>query len=172
MAMEHKAFHFRYAAFEAELRPILESSLRSGEPGPLAAFIDAVRQDLRDPYEGQPLGDDWRESLGGADVHAYGDFALTRYYDPADDRGLGPRWQAIQGALGNEPEAVTAVLGQPVGFEEHWFDPGRMGSYFQSESDVVMHLERVERLALPGVEPLVNLLRGASHAGAGLYVTF
>lgn len=172
MAMEHKAFLFRYAAFDAELRPVLEASLRSGDVAPLAAFIEAERRHLRDPYEGEPLGSDWAESLEGGDVDQYGDFALTKYYDPADDRGLGPRWQVIQEALAGRAEAVTAVLGQPLGSEGHWFDPGRMGSYFQSEIDVTAHLEILEGLSVPGVEPLLNLLREAGDAGVGLYVTF
>jgi hypothetical protein len=38
------------------------------------------------------LSADWADDFPDADAHVYGDLALTRYYDPADDRGLADAW--------------------------------------------------------------------------------
>ncbi len=170
--MEHKAFLFRFRDFQKELRPILEASLASGDVTPVIAFITSDLRSFRDPYEGESLGDDWEDLLETKDVHQYGDFALSKYYDLGDDIGLGARWQEVQEPLERELGASTAVLGQLVGVEDNYFDPGKMGAYFQSESDVRAHLREVERLSQPALQPLVELLRRAATAGAGLYVTF
>src|SRR5256885_898845 len=80
--MEHKAFLFAYDSFNAELRPVLEHALRSRDYGPLVSFISDNLADLRDPYEGRPLGADWEAMIETHDAHQYGDFSLTKYYDP------------------------------------------------------------------------------------------
>jgi hypothetical protein len=46
---------------------------------PLGAFIDAHRIELRDPYEGEPLSEDWRSRLESGEVQELGDIALTQY---------------------------------------------------------------------------------------------
>jgi hypothetical protein len=170
--MDHKAFLFRFSDFQRELQPLLEGSLASGDVGPLIAFIDADRGSLRDPYEGQPLPDDWQDLLETQDVHQYGDIALTKYYDPRDDNGLGVQWREIQGVLESKLGRSTAVLGRPLGAERNYFDPGKMGSYFMSEHDVSSHLRDVEQLLEPMLQPLRDLLRKATAARTGLFVTF
>jgi hypothetical protein len=87
--MEHKAFVFDFRSFESELRPILEKALNDNESSELLRFIEANRAALKDPYEGEPLGEDWFEAAEGNDLR-WGDFALTKYYEPTDDVGLGP----------------------------------------------------------------------------------
>lgn len=174
--MEHRAFAFDYAAFADELKPLLERALADGDAAPLEAFVEDHRDALKDPYEGAPLGDDWRDLLENEDVHEYGDFALTRYYDPAADLGLGYDWEDVQVLLQRELRTDLPLLGEPVGPPKRRFDPGRSGSYFQSAAQVQRHLEQVEALArdraeLSGdLDALLHVLRTAS--AKGLYVTF
>lgn len=172
MSMEHKAFLFRYREFEAELLPILEKAVASGDPKNLVAFINANRGGIRDPYEGEPLSDDWEMLLEVGDAQQYGDFALTKYYDPTDDRGLGRGWMEIQSLLERSLGESAAILGRPVGADEVLFDPGRAGSYFQSSEEVKKNLAEVSRVRDPLLASTLALLEGAVEEGAGLYVTF
>jgi hypothetical protein len=128
--MEHKAYAFDWRAFEFDLLPLLVDSLLAKETGGLVAYIDQHRNELTDPDEGQPLPVDWRNTLGNRDVHEFGDYALTRFYDPDDCWGVGYTWAHLSDEL-PEP-AANVLLGFTVGPAAHRFDPGRYGSYFQT----------------------------------------
>jgi len=75
--MEHKAYTFDFASFDVELRPILEKVLRTGELDSLIDFIVRHLENLSDPYEGEPLNENWEQLIESRDPHQYGDFALT-----------------------------------------------------------------------------------------------
>jgi hypothetical protein len=111
MSMDHRAFAFDWTAFEGGLLPILVRALETEDQGPLSSFIEAHRRELRDPYEGDPLPHDWRSLLEHGGVQELADFALTRYYRPEDDRGLGPEWQAIDDMAA--PAVRATLLGAP-----------------------------------------------------------
>ncbi len=172
MGMEHKAFVFRYDEFERELRPLLEDALARDSVEGLVAFIKADPASFRDPYEGDPLTDNWEDLLETKDVHQYGDFALTKYYNPSADIGLGQSWVTTQELLERNLGTSAPVLGRAIEFRDRVFDPGKMGSYFQSEQDVRHNLAAVEGMAGRDLESLAALLRKAADDGAGLYVTF
>ena len=179
MSMEHQAFVFDYAAFEQQLKPLLEAALASGDPSDLRAFIAANLDSTRDPYEGEPLADDWEDMLDAADVDQYGDFALTKFYDPQNDVGLGTDWETVQTMLAqHNPDLLQAVLGRPVGPEGQLFDPGKMGSYFESAEEARQALDGLETLLREhpelsdGLADLRNMLQSAVDANQGLYVTF
>ena len=163
--MEHKAYVFNYKSFENELMPILANCLKNGDIELLRSFIAAHKDSVTDPYEGEELPSNWEDALENRDVHEYGDYALTRYYDPSEDIGLGERWLQLDDRL------QTLALGTPLG-EAILFDPGRMGSYFQSPDQIAEALRLAQAIqpALPGVADLANLLR--SGRAKGLYVTF
>lgn len=133
--MEHKAFLFDYASFERELRSQLEQALANGNVAPLESFINANLRSLRDPYEGLPLGEDWRARIESEDAHQYGDLALTKYYLPTDDIGLGLGWERVQNLIAAARLAVSPILGTIVGPQANPFDPAKLGSYFQSVKD-------------------------------------
>src|SRR6059058_715754 len=98
--MSHRAYAFNWQSFERdELHDILAAALESGDPRSIAEYIEAHREAVKDPYQGHPIAPDWQATLANRDVHEYGDFALTRFYNPADDRGIGEPWLQIDSTL-------------------------------------------------------------------------
>jgi hypothetical protein len=167
--MEHKAYAFDDEAFRQELAPLLDNALQTGDVDPLIAFVDDNRTRVTDPYEGAPLEDGWLDMVETRDAHQVGDFALTAYYDVKADVGLGYDWEAASDAVG---EAV--VLGEPFGPQDNPFDPGKMGSFFQSPQQVQDNLERVraQGSGQDVVERVQRMLETAARDNSGLYVTF
>jgi hypothetical protein len=179
MSMEHKAFVLDYEAFKWQVGNLLESALMTGINDKLVQFIWTNITRLKDPYEGEPLDESWEDLIEVKDAHSYGDFALTKFYHPAIDIGLGDDWEEIQDLLkGVSSELGTAILGRPFGPERNYFDPGKMGSYFQTSGEVQESLSLLNDLARrkPEISPALNkaieMLQHAADAGKGLYVTF
>jgi hypothetical protein len=170
MSMSHKAYAFDWRGFELDLRPLLEDALVADNTGLLETFIDDHREVLTDPYEGEPLSDDWRAALENRDVHEYGDYALTRFYNPADDCGIAEEWMRISERLSRP--AANALLGCPVGPPNRLFDPGRQGSYFQTPAQVPESLAILNPLGVPELAPFAGLLERCAAEGCGVYVTF
>jgi hypothetical protein len=178
MTMTHRAFAFDYAAFSAELRPLLLRALEANDAAELAAFIEQNLAQLSDPYAGDALTAEWRSLLEEGDVHEHGDFALTKFYDSDLDIGLDADWEDIGERLEHAGSSGNLMLGSPLGPEASPFDPGRQGAYFQSEAEVVdaerelvTLLERSPALEEP-LAALRGMLSQAARRGKGLYVTF
>lgn len=170
MSLSHKAFPFNWSGFEEELLPVLVPALDTGEQAHLTHFIEANRRYCTDPYEGEPLDDDWQDTLENGDVQELGDYALTKYYDVADDCGLHEDWEQAEKTL--PPEVRWCLLGMNIGPERNRFDPGRMGAYFQTPD---MVLRSVDSLAPLDYEPLNtfhNFLAETQAKGLGIYITF
>jgi hypothetical protein len=180
VSMLHKAYAFDWSAFvRDELHNILLDALSSGDERRLVWYIEANRNYIKDPCEGGPLFDDWKDRLENYDVHEFADFALTRFYDPMEDYGIDHYWLDLD--IEHLPEAdQTALLGRPFGPRGAYFDPGRQGSYFQSPQEVVGSLARIQRIDLSNMdkyqreswERFKKLLEECAKAGSGLYVTF
>jgi len=175
--MDHKAFLFDWKAFDKELRPILYEALESNSTRALADYVAANFEDLTDPYEGQPLAFNWCAHTEQGDPHKLGDLALTRYYNPADDIGLGSDWQEAQSVVSMKwPLATWPMLGNPLGPRDRPFDPGRMGSYFQDQDIVERNLKLTTELFSPIenrlISRLIDMLSVAEVAKKGLYITF
>jgi len=179
MSMNHNAFVFDYASFEAELRPLLLETLATNEVLRLAAWIEANRFSLVDPYEGKKLGPNWEKELSKPDVHQYGDIALTKYHDPTDSIGLDDNWQDAGKTLKAHGLREEIILGTPVGMKDRLLDPGGMGSYFQSQETVIANQRNLE-VALQNsvatdrgnLDAALLMLRTASASNTGLYITF
>jgi hypothetical protein len=190
MSMDHKAYGFSYDAFNTGLRPLLVDGLRTGDPAPIRQFIEANRDHVVDPYEAEPLDEDWEEKVDPKDIHTYGDFALTRYYSPLDDFGLDGEWMDLSDRLDAAGIGNELTLGHPVGIPDRepfevvggevglagtWFDPGKLGSFFQSPTMVREHLNLIRdsrsRLG-DSIEPILVMLERADTTGRGMYVTF
>jgi hypothetical protein len=171
MSMSHKAFAFRWADFQRELAPILLSALTDTQPQALIDFANANFEALFNPYTAEPLKDDWREQLEVGDVQELGDFVLTKYYDPSEDAGLGDQWMRLEAHLGGTGK--VALLGNPFGPAGKYFDPGRMGSYFQDEATVRRSLEELQTLGTGGgIDGFIQLLGRSVAEMKGIYVTF
>ncbi len=175
--MEHKAFLFDYEDFRGELQPILEQALISGDVSNLRSFIELNILELTDPYEGKPLTSGSSSSIENGDIHEYRDFALTKYYSPQDDRGLGAEWEIIQQLLERQTARQDSpILGNALGPRGGEFDPGRMGSYFQSPEQVQSNLKYLRELNKKQPEPVLEeaiaMLGEAEKQRKGLYVTF
>ncbi len=169
--MEHRAYEFDWATFDTDLRPILADALGSNDTSQLLSYIDTNISELTDPYEGLPLTSDWQSQVEHIDeVHTLGDFALTRFYNPVDDFGVGDAWTEISDAL-NE-SCQVAMLGQTVGPTDNPFDPGRMGSYFQSPNTVVQSIVELAAVNDPKLADYLSLLNACRSKNRGVYVTF
>lgn len=170
LSYSHKAFVFDSDSFERELALLLRLALAQDEPKLLISFIETNRHSLRDPYEGEPLSPQWQSLLSSGDVQELGDFALTRYYQPTEDFGMAEDWNNLSESL---PEAIrSALLGDPLVEVGTSFDPGRMGSYFQSPSKAVESLRVLQGSVFPSVEAFISGLSEAVNLGHGIYVTF
>jgi len=164
--MEHKAFVFHFEEFDRDLRPILELSLRTNDSRALIQFVREHQPSIRDPFEGNPIDDDWLTQVETPDAHQVGDYALTRYYDPGSDIGLGYEWVNLNNEL------RTLSLGSPIGPIENVFDPGKMGSYFQSREDLRLNYEDVRGCSEQSAGKLLAMYELALQTDTGLYVTF
>src|SRR5690242_7249687 len=109
MSMEHKAYVFDWDAFHDELSGTLYAALATGDAEPLVAYINARIGRIRDPYEGELLTDSWEGMVKIKDAHTYGDFAVTKFYDPGDNIGLGYQWQAIEHLLSSELRDASLI---------------------------------------------------------------
>ena len=179
MTMEHQAFIFDYDDFNNELSEVLSNAIRTNEIGELIAFIARNLSYLKDPYEGEPLDLYWQELIEHNDIDEYGDFAITKYYNPQSNIGLGYGWEKINDLLLEELNvAISPLLGTPFGSAENYFDPGKLGSYFQSPEQVKQNLRLLDSLSqeqlktLPNIALLKTMLSEALALNKGLYITF
>jgi hypothetical protein len=170
MSMDHKAFAFDWNAFATELAHLLEIGLRDDDSDALGAFVDAHRAACRNPYTGDALEADWRDALESADVQEVADFALAKYYDPADDHGLAGSWMALSERLSTAQQ--NALLGELFGPATRRFDPGRQGSFFQTPARVRESLRALSALDEAEMGSFLALLVDAQERGLGVYTTF
>lgn len=170
MSMDHKAFAFDWDAFESELLPVLTQALETSDTAALKAFIDEHRESLVDPVSEDLLAEDWQDTLVSGDVQELADLALTKYYEPTEDCGLGEWWDEINKSLA--PAAGAALLGTPLKGGAQVFDPGRMGAYFQSPTQTGASAKALGSVSMPDVEEYRDFLKGCAEDGMGVYVTF
>ena len=168
--MCHKAYALDHLAFTTDLAPTLYEALASGHDAALAEFISRNLARLTFPWEAKPLPADWRSVLENGDVHEVGDLALTLYYDADADCGIQEHWLALEERL---PSAARAsLLGEPFGPPDAVFDPGRMGSYFQSPSLAAQSRDALHSRSEPELQPFRALLDQVARLSKGIYVTF
>ena len=168
MSMSHKAFSLDWERFADELRPLIEAALRTNDDSSIREFI--ARHNCCDPNDGEALGEAWVERSPDCNVQDLADIALTAFYQPANDFGLGDEWRTI--GVHFSDEARAALLGNPLAAGAIAFDPGLMGSYFQSPEQARRSLRIVEKLEALTQTPFIAGLRAAAHGERGLYVTF
>lgn len=170
MSFDHKAFEFDWHGFSNELAPLLHQVLAQDKAEELCRFIEDNLSHCSNPYDGEPLEAGWQSSLEAADVQAFADFALTRYYEPLRDFGLAGGWQDLAEALDQEQQA--ALLGEAFGPSTRLFDPGRQGSYFQTPEQVNLSLHRLSGSEQEEIAAFRGRLALVAANGKGVYVTF
>ena len=174
MSFDHKAFIFDYIQFESELKNILETALETNKITDLEDFIINNISFLRNPDDGEFLFKNWIEMLQYKDSHGYGDIALTKFYNPLEDIGLGCDWIEIESFFPNK----INMLGFPIGKSDNYFDLGKMGSYFQNLDMVIQNKEIINKLIKDNqnhtelLEPVLDILNTAISANKGLYIYF
>ncbi|HPF39536.1 MAG TPA: hypothetical protein PK093_12900, partial [Phycisphaerae bacterium] len=164
-------------SFVSELAPSLRAALITEQCQPLLDFINRHHDLLTSPREGAPIGDDWIATLSSRDAHQFGAIALTKFYSPSQEMGLGAGWKIVDDILVADGRFLASpILGDPFDADGVVFDPGGMGAYFQSPSMVRTSLGMMRTIArydaTPEVVEAVTMLERAARAGAGLYVTF
>ncbi|NYZ69594.1 hypothetical protein H0A36_26625 [Endozoicomonas sp. SM1973] len=179
MSFDHKAYILDYEGFSKELKPLIEQGLLNDNYSHIRQFILNNKSLIKDPYEGMSLSEDWEDMIETRDAHQYGDFALTKFYDPSQSHGFGDGWEEAQDILLDEDDCPYApVLGDMLGAEDNFFDPGQMGSYFKSPDSVNKLFSFLSSLLAerPELQELFQsyfeLVEQASRERKGLYITF
>ncbi|MCB1050480.1 MAG: hypothetical protein KDC71_07755 [Acidobacteria bacterium] len=149
---------------------LLDQALVQNNAVGLEAFINANLDSCSSPYDGRVLGSDWKKLLELGTTQEIGDFALTRYYDPKEDFGLGESWPDLEAWLPIPMRA--ALLGIAIGPAENLFDPGRQGSYIQSPALVRESASVLGSLDVPVLQAFQRQLVRVAASGQGIYVTF
>src|ERR1041385_3676683 len=151
MPLDHKAYLLDYAEFAANLRPIIEHSLRTTSTEQLIAFIDLNWSSLRSPDTWLPLTKDWKTEVDAEDVQQCGDIALTKYRTNRSI-GLSYDWEELFETLSTEfkGSAASPILGEMLQVDGVSFDPGKLGSYFLSMDEVISYLRKVQQAGKGG----------------------
>ena len=179
--MIHKAFIFDYDNFKSQLKEILINSLLTKQKWDLIKFIKHNFPEIKDPDLGFPLDQTWEELTSKTDIYEFADFALTKFYEPANDIGLNSEWQETQEALKDIFEIVESdniIWGDPIGMNNIYFRPKKKGSYFQTPQQILSNVELVNKCLEKRPEYFHNLkyllfmLKSAANYQKGLYITF
>jgi hypothetical protein len=139
MSMEHKAFLFETSKFFGELAPIIFRAARNNDKDLLRSFINSRIGVVRSPYTGEFLKGNWEQELENGDLQELADFAMTCYYNPQEDRGLGYDWDPLLESLRMSSTAFDpgyVILGRQITDGQFVLDPGRMGTGIVQAEDV------------------------------------
>lgn len=179
MSLDHKAFIFDSDYFVDELANILENAILTNHDYELIIFIENNLPYLKHPDEGDNLNSAWKEEIEIGDISEYGDFAITKYYNPKENIGMGGGWMQFDDLLSQQLNIDTSCfLGTRFGCSENYFDPGKQGSYFQSLEQVKQNLKlltflpKIELDNQPNIYNFVKMFENALDVQQGLYITF
>ncbi len=146
--------------------PWMSEALSAEDRESFVRFVDANLTHCLSPYDGSALSPSWKDLLEVGDAQELADFALTKYYDPADDHGLGETWVEEEAAL---PENMRpALLGHPIAH----FDPSRQGSYVVAADHAPNSAELLRKAKSALVRDYAGFLENVARRGFGVYVTF
>ena len=159
--MGHHAFIFDWPTFERELLPAISAGL-AGDLEPLRGFARDQRGLLVNPLNGEPITE---QDLHSEDVDWLGEIAMTRYFDPTADHGLGTSWETLIQALDADQQQL--LLGEPISVEGRSFSPGTV---FQSNGRVRLAHRQLKELGLAELRGFVRTLRIAGVSQRGLMV--
>lgn len=182
MSMNYKAYMFDYDKFQDELGNQLYGALEKNDSTTLVKYIDENVKVLKIPSDGRLIDSSWRLLLPNWTVQLYGDLAITKFYNPGLGILIGPLWLPIDEFLHTKlGEDTTILFGKPFGPDNNPFDPGVMGSYFQSPQEVQTNFTLLHDLVSDNPELLqqydsfdeiIDLFGNSARNQKGLYVTF
>ena len=165
MSTLHQAFVFDEAGFRRELAPLLDRQ----DSAALEHFIDDHRSRLRDPKSDAPLETGWRETHAITGFPALAALALTAYYDPAANIGLGGAAEKLRFALMDlYPEGRVFVGGGALAVVGGTF---QSADYVAKSVEILQTLRAENRLKTDVIDPVLSMLQKAATAGKGLYLT-
>ncbi len=128
MSMEHKAFVFDTNKFHAEIEPVMKDSIKNTEVA--HQYICNHLEELKSPYTGDGLEQDWEDEFGELTLQVYFDILLTACYDVEDDCGLAEMWDAVNEVIKSLDvfeEGALPVTGWEVKIDDVVVDPGLQG---------------------------------------------
>ena len=164
MSTLHKAFVFDEAAFRRELAPILDRH----DDTALENFISDHRAELRDPETGTALELSWREKPENEGRGRRAALALTAYYDPTANIGLGNAASKYRFALMDlYPEGRVFVAGGSLGVPEGYF---QSAPYVAESTAILERLRSDFPLKADVIDPVLAMLQTAATASRGLYI--
>jgi hypothetical protein len=166
MSFDHKAYSFDWQSFSEEVLPWFPGALARGDCHAFRSFIFKNQNFCRDPYEGEPLGAGWEKQIDLNDVQQLADFALTKYYDPSESRGLADSWMELSDGL--PPDLRKCLLGDAL----EGFNPGLQGSYFLTPEEARRQAQMLEASSNMLVQEYRRFLEQAANTGKGAYITF
>lgn len=155
VSIDHKVYLFRYSEFQSELADLLYHALETDEVGNLRGFINSERSLLTEHVTEEPLVEDWEVGFE-PDVQRYADIALTKYYNLAEDLGLGYSFDVLGAYLNIVSELAgqsnVLICGRLFGPKGKRLDPGYMGTGLLPPDDVshfAMLLSGIKYPAIP-----------------------
>lgn len=172
MSISHKAFLFDHTNFDAELAGVLHAALETDDVGGLRRLILDNRHVLLDLWTEAPPADDWEARIEPAyRVQQFADLAMTKYYDPRDDRGLGHGFDAPGAYLETVPGlggwSSALYCGWLFGPSGRRLDPGSMGTGLVSVAQVGEAVRLTDGLAWPPAPgPTDPVYRGCYYGPA------
>ena len=173
MAMEHKAFGFRWNSFREALLPRFYLYLE-GRVDEVADFARAEAGDLFDPYEGMPLRvEQVNEALVRGEHDFIAEAALTAFYAPSEDVGVGYEYLDVHSRLEALGANYAGLLhGSTLSHAGKLFDPGKMGTFFCDLDEAESKSRLVSTIQDANLRRLLEPMAEAGLAAGGLFITF
>ncbi|WP_309716122.1 hypothetical protein [Armatimonas sp.] len=166
MSNLHKAFVFDEAAFRRDLAPILDRH----DDAALEHFISDHRAQLRNPRNGGHIESDWRDDAAFDGFARRTTLALTAYYDPTANIGLGSAASKCRfGLIDLYPESRVFVSGGALGVPDGYF---QSASYVAESVAILENLRSELPLKADVIDPVLTMLQAAKSVGQGLYIIF
>lgn len=95
MSMEHKAYIFDSELFELKLKNLILECIINNDIKKLRGLINNNIKDMKSPYDGESLKQNWENQIEIGNVQEYSDFVITCCYSPNNDIGLSYSWDSL-----------------------------------------------------------------------------
>ncbi|MET3028334.1 hypothetical protein ABXT06_16765 [Flavobacterium sp. UW10123] len=191
MSMEHKSFLFNTSVFTKELSEIILTAAGTENETLLISFINENLDNLKSPYSGQKLTNEWHEELETEDIQELADFAITKYYNPNQELGLSFLWESLLELFDDldlKYNCEYYILGKSLNYKNFILDPGKMGLGFVNSEHItdihrelislkeefadICEAENFDEKIINAYEDLIMIYQEAKESNCGLLMTF